>query len=148
MGTLAFWTACVGLAVVIEGTRAKPILSKIEIDAAAALVFPSAQLSGACGIVTIDGLGALDGDYTLLEKPKGRRPAWIGTSMYTQNLALSYMQDERVWAIGANNLVRAFVEIDSVMPPARSSLWQIYNEGLPAFEGSGTIVSFSCPGEP
>lgn len=146
MWMLVFWRAFLSLSVT-DGTRAKPTLSRIEIDAAAARVFPSAQLSGACGIVTIDGLGALDGDYTLLENPEGQRPAWIGTSMYTQNLALSYLQDHRVWAIGANSLVHAFVQIDSVMPPARSSLWQIFNEELSAFEGSGTVVSFFCPGE-
>jgi len=142
-----FWRACLGL-VVIDSTRATPILTKISIDPAAALAFPSAQTSGACGIITIDGLGVLNGDYTLLENPNGRRPAWIGATAYAQNRILSYLEDERVWAIGTNNLVQAFSEIDSVTPPAQSSLWQIFNEELSVFEASGTFVTVSCPGEP
>lgn len=132
-----------------DGTRTTPGLSsKIRIDPAAASVFPSAQLSEACGIITIDGLGVLGGDYTLLDpRDKYTRPAWIGTSTNTHSLTLSYLQNVGVWAIGANGLFNAFVAVDSVMPPARSRMWQIFNQESSAFEGSGNnVVAVSCPG--
>lgn len=111
-------------------------------------MFPSAQLSDACGIITIDGLGVLGGDYTLLENPSDNhsRPAWIGTSTNTHSLTLSYLQNVGVWAIGANGLFNAFAAVDSVVPPAQSRLWQVFNNETSAFEASGNIVAVSCPG--
>ena len=139
------WKACLWLAV--KGTGATPRLTKIKIDPAAALVFPSAQLSGACGITPIEGLGVADGDYTLLDDPSSSRPAWIGTSPYIQHLVLSYLQDEGVWAIGGNNLFHAFLRVDAAMPPVYSSLWQVFDHESSAFHGSGKVVSISCPGD-
>lgn len=73
--------------IVVKAAQARPLFLKIHVDPAAAQVFPSAQHSAACGIINIQGLGPLDGDYTLLhdklDTAQGR-PAWIGTSAYTQ----------------------------------------------------------------
>lgn len=135
---------------VIEGTRAAPNLSKITIDPSAARIFPSAQVSATCRIITIDGLGVLDGDYVLVDNLDVAEitPAWVGTSAYTQALVLSYRPDDGVWAIGADGLAHAFLEVDSGMPPARSSQWQVFNPGSSVFEGAGNaVVSISCPGK-
>lgn len=128
-----------------------PSLSRIRIGRSAEWAFPSAQVSAACGIISIDGLGELDGDYVLVNSADvtlRNKPTWIGTSGNSQKLALSYLPDEKVWAIGANGLIRAFLEIDSGIPSAQSSRWHVFNEESSAFEGIGNIVSISCPGKP
>lgn len=136
--------------VVIEGTRSAPNLSKITIDPAVARIFPSAQVSTICSIITIGGLGVLDGDYVLVDNldTAETTPTWAGTSAYTQALVLSYRPDDTVWAIGAGALAHAFVEAHSGMPPSQSSQWQVFNPESSVFEGAeSTVVTISCPGK-
>lgn len=130
----------------IKGAQAT--LSRIYVDPAAASAFPSSQRSAGCGIISIRGLGRLDGDYALLHdglRTTQERPAWIGTSAYTQNLVLSFQ--EGAWTIGPLSSSRAFLLFDSGTPPSRSSRWEVYNEHLSAFERADNIVSISCPGK-
>lgn len=123
----------------------------IPVDPAAATVFPSAQLSSACGIVAIEGLGPLDGDYTLVDELMETNGilAWIGTSVDTQNFLLSWQMHERVWTIGKYGLsvYRAFVEGDPDVPPSTSSRWQMYNRSVSVFEEVDHAVSITCPGK-
>lgn len=146
------WGAYVCLGVVVEGTRAARSLSKITLDPdpAVARIFPSAQVSTTCRIITIGGLGELDGDYVLVDNLDlaETTPTWAGTSAYTQALVLSYRPDPGVWAIGADALAHAFVAADPGMPPAQSSQWQVFNPESSVFEGAGNaVVSISCPGK-
>ncbi|CAM9232400.1 unnamed protein product [Ectocarpus fasciculatus] len=135
---------------VIAGPAHKPVYqAKIPMDHAAIPLFPSVQLSAACGIVTVDGLGALDSDYVLrddLDTSHGR-PTWIGAVSHTQHLALSYHPVEAVWTIWAPGSIYAFVRAKSEMPPPQSSRWQIFNASSTSFEGVSGIVSISCPGK-
>lgn len=133
----------------VTGTRAAPNLHKIKVDDTAALWFPSTQLSAACSIINIDGLGPLGGDYSLLHDMNSteNRPTWIGTSANTQHLLLSFQPVVGGWAIGSTSWSRAFLPVDSKMPPTQSSRWQVFNDGLSSFEGTGKIVSISCPGK-
>ncbi|CAN0072029.1 unnamed protein product, partial [Ectocarpus sp. 13 AM-2016] len=115
-------------------------ISKIRIDdAAAERVFPSAQVGAPCSIVTFEGLGPLDGDYALLEDQADtiqRRPAWISTSEKNGgHMALTYNDIQGVWTIGgAYDRSSAFVEVDSALPPAHSSMWNVYNGDSSDFE--------------
>ncbi|CAM9964563.1 unnamed protein product, partial [Ectocarpus sp. 12 AP-2014] len=128
----------------VKGTRAAPNLHKIKVDPTAALWFPSTQLSAACSIINIDGLGPLDGDYSLLhDMTTENRPTWIGTSANTQHLLLSFQPVVGGWAIGSTSWSRAFLPVDSKMPPTQSSRWQVFTDGLSSFEGTGKIVSIS-----
>ncbi|CAN0428197.1 unnamed protein product [Ectocarpus sp. 12 AP-2014] len=129
----------------VTGARAAPNLHKIKVDPTAALWFPSTQLSAACGIINIDGLGPLDGDYSLLHDMNSteNRPTWIGTSANTQHLLLSFQPVVGGWAIGSTSWSRAFLPVGSKMPPTQSSRWQVFNDGLSSFEGTGKIVSIS-----
>lgn len=144
--------ACLHLtAVRVAAARSPPdvSISKIYIDPAAERVFPNAQSSAPCAIITIDGLGPLDSDYTLIDDPAGmaqRRPTWIGTSN-TQHLALSYQPADGLWTIGGvDGLTAAYVKVDSSLPPAHSSLWRVFREHPARFERVDNIVIISCPG--
>lgn len=123
----------------------------IPIDPAAAPVFPHAQYSAACGIITIEGLDYMDGDYVLLDKSAspGESPAWIGASQETQDLVLSWQPLGGVWTIGVRDLprfARAYLPVESDMPPAYSSRWQIFDVDSSDFEEVGNAVSIYCPG--
>lgn len=133
----------------VAGTRAAPNLHKIKVDPSAALRFPSTQLSAACGIINIDGLGPLDGDYSLVHDMNATedRPAWIGTSANTQDLLLSFQPVVGGWAIGSTSWSRAFLPVNSKMPPTQSARWQVFIDGFSSFEEIGKIVSISCPGK-
>lgn len=132
-------------------------ISKLKIHPAAERVFPNAQFSAPCAIITVDGLGPLDGDYTLLDDDfavlgsqtkMAQRPAWIGASAYKVHLALSYQPEHRVWTIGgAYGLTNAFVQVDSRLPPTRSTMWSVFREGSSLFERVGNAVTISCPGK-
>ncbi|CAN0206279.1 unnamed protein product, partial [Ectocarpus sp. 8 AP-2014] len=131
---------------VIAGPAHKPIYqAKIPMDRAAIPLFPSVQLGAACGIITVDGLGAPDSDYVLrdgLDTSRGR-PTWIGAVPHTQYLALSYHPVEAVWAIWAPGSIHAFVLAESEMPPPQSSGWHIFNTSSNSFEGVDGVVSIS-----
>lgn len=105
------------------------------------------QLRGACGIVAIHGLGSLDGDYILADESTVGHERWHGASVSMQNLVLSYLAEEGVWSIGAQEWNRAFLNGDPGIPPVQSSQWQIYNTNSSAFEDVGGVVSISCPRE-
>lgn len=123
----------------------------IPVDPAAAAAFPSAQFSSACGIIAIEGLGSLDGDYTLVDElmEMDGIPAWIGTSVDTRNFLLSWQMNERVWTIGKYGLsvYRAFVGGAPDVPPSTSSRWQLYTRSMSAFEEVDHAVSITCPGK-
>lgn len=135
---------------VIAGPAHKPVYqAKIPMDHAAIPLFPSVQLGAACGIITVDGLGALDSDYVLcddLDTSHGR-PTWIGAVPHTQHLALSYHPVEAVWTVWAPGSIQAFVRAESDMPPPQSSRWRIFNSSSTAFEEASGVVSISCPGK-
>ncbi|CAM9671988.1 unnamed protein product [Ectocarpus sp. 6 AP-2014] len=137
------WLATTG---VVAGPAHKPIYQvKIPMDHAAIPLFPSVQLGAACGIITVDGLGALDSDYVLrdgLDTSHGR-PTWIGAVPHTQHLALSYHPVEAVWTIWAPGSIHAFVRAESEMPPPQSSRWHIFNTSSTSFEGVSGVVSIS-----
>lgn len=125
----------------------------VPVYPAAARVFPSAQFASACGIINIQGLGpGLDGDYTLVDElapDHEGKPAWIGTSVDRPYHLLSWQPEARAWAIGVHGsrgVYRAFVQIDSDLPPAYSSRWQSFTEDPYAFEEVGDVVSIVCPG--
>lgn len=115
------------------------IKTKFSVDLAAL------QLSGACGIITIHGLGSLDGDYALADEPTVGQKRWHSTSVSNQNLVLSYLTVEGVWSIGAQDWSREFLKGDPGIPPERSLRWQIYNTNSSVFEDVGGVVSISCP---
>ncbi|CAM9914492.1 unnamed protein product, partial [Scytosiphon promiscuus] len=132
------------------------IVSKIKIHPAAERVFPNAQLSAPCAIITVGGLGPLDGDFTLVDDDSSlpssptkmiqRRPVWIGASTRTEHLALSYQPEQGVWTIGgAYGLTNAFVRVDSTLPPAQSAMWSIFRERSSRFEKVDNVVTISCP---
>ncbi|CAM9533255.1 unnamed protein product [Ectocarpus fasciculatus] len=124
-------------------------ISKLRIDASAERVFPSAQVGAPCSIVSVEGLGPLDGDYSLLEDQADtaqRRPAWMSTSEKTGggHMALAYNDIQGVWTIGgAYDRSSAFVEVDSALPPAHSSMWNVYNGDSSGFERVGNAVAIS-----
>lgn len=138
-------TACLYVIVskTTGATAAAPgvIQIKLSVDPA------TLQLSGACRIVAIHGLGSLDGDYILADEPTVGHERWHGVSMSIQNLVLSYLAEEGVWSIGAEDWNRAFLNGDPGIPPAQSSQWQIYNTNSSVFEDVGGVVSISCPRE-
>lgn len=125
----------------------------IPMDPTAAKVFPSAQFSPACAIISIEGLGPLDGDYALVDEltEVNGTPAWTGTSAGNRRRVLSWQAAERVWAIGEYGLrvpiFRAVVKGTSNVPPSRSSRWQLYSKSTFVFEEVENVVSVSCPGK-
>lgn len=125
----------------------------IPMDPAAAKVFPSSQFSPACAIISIEGLGPLDGDYVLVDEltEMNGTPAWIGALTGTRQWLLSWQIDERVWAIEVYGLrtptFRAFVEGASSVPPSRSSRWKMYSKSASVFEEVENVVSIVCPGK-
>ena len=133
-----------------EGSMSR---ATIPMDPAAAKVFPSAQFSLACAIISIEGLGPLDGDYALVDDltEMNGTPAWIGTSAGTRRRLLSWQIAERVWAIGEHGLsipiFRAFVGGASSAPPSRSSRWQMYSKRKFVFEEVENMVTIACPGK-
>lgn len=115
--------------------------------------FQQDKIAEPCVIITIDGLGSLDGDYSLLDNspsPQGGKPSWIGTSADTQDLLLSWQPLEHMWAIGIRDtdLFHAFVRADNgSLPPTYSSWWQVFDPDLSAFKAADTTVAVRCPGE-
>lgn len=145
---------CWALLEVVAGASQVESIARatIPVDPAAAKVFPSAQFSPACGIISIEGLGPLDGDYTLVDELTEINgiPAWISTSEGTHYLLLSWQMDERVWTIGEYGLgvFLAFVEGAPDLPPSRSSRWQRYvPQSVSVFEEVENVVSVACPGK-
>ncbi|CAN0483437.1 unnamed protein product [Ectocarpus sp. 12 AP-2014] len=139
--------ASIGVTAAVE-PPSDTLISKIRIDAAAERVFPSAQVGAPCSIVTVEGLGPLDGDYALLEDQADtiqRRPAWISTSEKTGgHMALTYNDIQGVWTIGgAYDRSSAFVQVDSALPPTHSSLWNVYNGDSSDFQGVSNVVAIS-----
>lgn len=131
----------------------------VSLNSAAWTAFPNAHASAACGIVSVDGLGWLDGDYTLADTSRwsGGKPAWIllrPESPYTVLLAWSGL--ESVWAMSfgeenANLRYAAFLPAGSYpatgqVPPAHSSRWQIFENKSSRFEENKNMVTISCPG--
>lgn len=150
------WTA---VTVTAARSRQNISISKLKIHPAAAPVFPNAQFGAPCAIIAVDGLGPLDGDYTLLDgdfsvpdshtEVAQRRPAWIGASPYTEHLALSYQPEQGVWTIGgAYGLTDAYVQVDSSLPPAHSAMWNVFRDRSSRFEMVDNIVTISCPCKP
>lgn len=121
-------------------------------DPAAAKVFPSSQFSPACGIINIEGLGPLDGDYALIDELTETNgiPAWISTSEGKEHLLLSWQMDELVWTIGEFgwSVFLAFVEGAPDVPPSKTSRWQRYvPQSASVFEEVENVVSITCPGK-
>lgn len=144
--------------VALEVARARkdvPIsrIITVPVDPSAATVFPNAQLSAACGIVTLEGLGlGLDGDYTLadeLASVHGGKPVWIGTSPDMQHQVLAWQPTWRAWTIGIRgfSVFLAFAPVDTDMPPAYSSQWQVLTEDPNVFKVVSNAVSIFCPGK-
>lgn len=131
----------------------------IPVPPAAWNSFPNAHSSAACDIVSVNGLGWLDGDYTLANAPRwsGQKPAWIRLRMEAPSpVALSWVASDDFWAIGfagehSHVLYGAFLPSNpdtssSDMPPAFSSRWMTFNDSISRFEGIDHGASISCPG--
>lgn len=130
-----------------------PGRTTVPVYPAAARVFPSAQFTSSCGIITVQGLGLdLDGDYTLVDElapDHEGKPAWIGTSPGRQYHLLSWQPVARAWAIGihgSSGVYRAFVQTDSDLPPTYSSRWQLLAKNPDISEEVRHVVSITCPG--
>lgn len=124
--------------------------------------FPNAQSSAACAIISINGLGWLDGDYTLANAAQwsAEKPTWIHLMpKRPHTLTLSWVTPNGVWGIYFVNdhsgdvLYGAFLPPDSDvsstndMPPAHSSRWMTFNNKTSRFEEVDHNVSISCQGE-
>ena len=116
--------------------------------------FPSAHLSPACGIIDVEGLGPLDGDYTLVDELMEMNgiPGWSSASAGTPTFLLWWQMDQRVWTIRKHGLstFHAFVEGAPDVPPSTSSRWQMYtcNQNVSVFEEvDHAVVSITCPGK-
>lgn len=124
----------------------------VPVDPAAATIFPNAQLSAACAIITVEGLGlGLDGDYTLVDElasAHGGKPVWIGTSPDMQHQVLSWQPIWNAWTIGIRgfSVFRAFAPQDTDMPPAYSSRWEVLTEDPNVSTVVSNAVSIFCPG--
>lgn len=124
----------------------------VPIDPSAATIFPNAQRSAACRIITLEGLGlGLDGDYTLVDElasAHGGKPVWIGTSPDMQHQVLAWQPTWRAWTIGIRgfSVFRAFAAVDTEMPPAYSSQWEVRTGDPNVFEVVSNAVSIFCPG--
>lgn len=135
--------------------KAVPGRTMVPVYPAAARVFPSAQFTSSCGIITVQGLDPdLDGDYTLVDEVAADhegKPAWIGTSLGRQYHLLSWQPEARAWAIGihgSSGVYLAFVQIESGLPPAYSSQWQLLAKNPQISEEVRHVVSITCPGAP
>lgn len=144
----------VSTATLAGGQHDVAAIAAVPLDPAAARIFPSAQFTAACGIITIQGLGsALDGDYSLVDDlalASGERPAWIGTTQDRQDLLLSWQPVARAWTIGIRGLSGAAycasVQSDFNLPPAHSSRWRLLGEDRHIAEEVDHVVSIYCPG--
>lgn len=124
----------------------------IPVDPKVASLFPSVQFSGACRTISIEGLGQLDGDYTLTDGSAAAtgRSSWVGTRIETHKLVVSCQTVERAWTITGyigSITYRAFLSADCDLPPARSVRWQVFSEASSTFEGVKNPVSVLCPGD-
>lgn len=123
----------------------------IPVETIEAPLLPQAQQDGVCTIITVKGLGFLDGDYSMLENLlNGEKPSWIGTSPDTQDLLLSWNPLAQLWTIGnrGTGLYHAYVPAEEGnIPPGSSSQWQMFDSGLSDFREIPEIVTVYCPGE-
>lgn len=126
---------------------------RVRVDPAAAKTFPNAQSSAACEIITITGLGSLDGDYTLVDPGERflspeKKPAWVRATLDKPHQMLSWLPGKNLWVVGMRESGRynAFVPMQSDMPPVYSSGWRLFNEDSGSFEEFNNMVVVSCPG--
>lgn len=136
--------------VVQEGHDLLVSRAKILVHPNAGRFFPMAQRSAACGIITIGGLGSLDGDYALVKEltaAKGR-PAWSRTTL-RDPYVLSWHEIDRAWTVGitGSGVHQALLRVDSDIPPSHSKMWQVVAKDSSVFETVDKPVPIHCPGK-
>lgn len=116
------------------------------------LPFPRAQPGAACDTLSVQGLGALDGEYSLVDEVVHSvdKPRWIRVIPNGPPFLLSWLPAMDVWTIGTRGSGRynAFLRDKSNTPPQSSSSWEIFDSLSASFQETGTTVDILCPGIP